>query len=201
MPSNSAVNIQPLTASRWADFETLFGPVGADGGCWCMFWRMRQVDYAKSSREKNKKAHRAMVKAEKPTGLLAYLDGQAVGWCGISPRPAFVRLDASKLIPASKDPATWSIVCLFIHRKFRSKGIGLALLKGAVDFASAWGAISIEGYPVETKGGDIDVKRAYPGTVAMFRKAGFKPLVETESRSAGFSRWVVRAAANNGNAR
>src|SRR5829696_449986 len=28
----------PLTPDRWADFESLVGPRGACGGCWCTVW-------------------------------------------------------------------------------------------------------------------------------------------------------------------
>jgi GNAT superfamily N-acetyltransferase len=190
------VDIHPVSQKRWSDLESLFGPVGADGGCWCMFWRLRQKDYAQGSREKNKQALKSMVSKGQPTGVLAYIDGQAVGWCGVSPRPAFARLDNSKLIPASSDPATWSIVCLFINRKFRGQRVSTALLNGAVDFARAQGAKDVEAYPLEAHGEKLDAKRAYPGTVAMFRKSGFKPVVETGARSFGFSCWVVRNASS-----
>lgn len=29
----------PVTPDRWGDLERLFGPLGAVGGCWCMYWR------------------------------------------------------------------------------------------------------------------------------------------------------------------
>ena len=32
--------ISPLTPERWNDLEALFGPHGASGGCWCMYWRL-----------------------------------------------------------------------------------------------------------------------------------------------------------------
>jgi hypothetical protein len=34
------LEVHPLTPERWADFERLFGPRGAYGGCWCMYWRI-----------------------------------------------------------------------------------------------------------------------------------------------------------------
>ncbi|MBM4430292.1 MAG: GNAT family N-acetyltransferase, partial [Chloroflexi bacterium] len=34
-----------LTPERWADFEELFGPRGAAGGCWCMWWRLTQREF------------------------------------------------------------------------------------------------------------------------------------------------------------
>ena len=34
------ITFQPLTPERWRGFETLFGPKGAYGGCWCMWPRL-----------------------------------------------------------------------------------------------------------------------------------------------------------------
>ena len=39
------VEVRPLTAERWADFEKLFGPRGAYAGCWCMWPRLRSKDF------------------------------------------------------------------------------------------------------------------------------------------------------------
>ncbi len=33
------VRVVPLTADRWPDLVALFGPKGAYGGCWCMYFR------------------------------------------------------------------------------------------------------------------------------------------------------------------
>ncbi len=36
------IRIAPLTGENWPDLEALFGPRGAVGGCWCMYWRQTQ---------------------------------------------------------------------------------------------------------------------------------------------------------------
>ena len=38
-PTIPTLEFHPLTIERWGDFEKLFGPRGAYGGCWCMWWR------------------------------------------------------------------------------------------------------------------------------------------------------------------
>jgi hypothetical protein len=38
--SRPDVECHPVTPERWPDLETLFGPRGATGGCWCMYWRL-----------------------------------------------------------------------------------------------------------------------------------------------------------------
>src|SRR3989337_3617270 len=54
----SDLQFQPLTPDRWRDFETLFGPSGAYGGCWCMWWRLRRKEFDRNSGERNKKTRK-----------------------------------------------------------------------------------------------------------------------------------------------
>jgi hypothetical protein len=39
------LSIYPVTPDRWTDLETLFGPRGAVGGCWCMWWRLKRSEF------------------------------------------------------------------------------------------------------------------------------------------------------------
>jgi hypothetical protein len=41
MPAPKLV-VQELTPAVWPALERLFGPNGACGGCWCMYWRIRE---------------------------------------------------------------------------------------------------------------------------------------------------------------
>jgi hypothetical protein len=51
-----AIEVHPVTPERWGDLEKLFGPSGAYGGCWCMYFRMRSSDNARE-RERTKGRH------------------------------------------------------------------------------------------------------------------------------------------------
>ena len=75
----SNLEIHPLTPDRWADFEKLFGPRGAYGGCWCMFWRLRSRDNARNKGADNKREMKKIVDSGEPPGLLAYVDSRARG--------------------------------------------------------------------------------------------------------------------------
>jgi len=33
------LEFRPVTLKQWPDLQELFGPNGADSGCWCMWWR------------------------------------------------------------------------------------------------------------------------------------------------------------------
>ena len=46
----------PVTPGYWHHFETLFGQNGADGGCWCMWWRLPEKQFEEQTGEVNKAA-------------------------------------------------------------------------------------------------------------------------------------------------
>ena len=48
------LDFKPLTVALWSDLEELFGPRGACGGCWCMFWRLKRSEFEKQKGEGNK---------------------------------------------------------------------------------------------------------------------------------------------------
>jgi len=81
-----------LTPERWADFERLFGPRGACAGCWCMFWKLPNKDFQAMAYEGNRAAQKAIVDSGVVPGILAYADGEAVGWCAVEPRGVYPRL-------------------------------------------------------------------------------------------------------------
>ena len=76
----------PLTPERWDDFEDLFGPRGAIGGCWCMWWRMKRSEFERHQGNDNRMAMRAIVLSGEVPGILAYQKEKAIGWCSVAPR-------------------------------------------------------------------------------------------------------------------
>ncbi|MCC6830885.1 MAG: GNAT family N-acetyltransferase, partial [Thermoleophilia bacterium] len=127
-------------------------------------------------------------------GLLALADGRAVGWCGLGPREEFIRLERSRHLGRVDDLPVWSLVCFFIRRDARGRGVAKQLLAAAVQYAQAHGAPALEAYPVDAGDGPINVKAAYPGSVAMFEAAGFERVRLSESKRGGSRRWIVRRA-------
>lgn len=189
---SSPIEIHPLTADRWDDLAALFGKSGAFSGCWCMYWRMTSKEFSASNSQQNREALMALASRERPPGLLAYLDGQAVGWCAVGPRADFQRLERSRVIKPVDDTPVWCVVCFFIHRKYRGRGVGKALLRAAVQFAAEHEAQAVEGYPIITEGEKVGDWAAYTGTVGMFRTVGFRATAATEAKSGRKRRVVMR---------
>lgn len=175
--TGEAITVELLTEDRWKDFESLFCSAAIPSRCWCMWWRTTQKDAVEKRGEGNKRRLHAKVKAGEPVGMLAYQDGEAVGWCSVGPQESFSRIGRSPALTAvagQESPAgTWSTVCFFVHRKHRKKRVAHALLQAAIAFATEHGATAFEGYPVKPRDGRLDNNSAFPGTKSMYDEAGF----------------------------
>lgn len=172
------VEVLPVTPERWDDLERLFGPSGAYSGCWCMWLRVTSREFGENGNAGNRRALRAIVDQDRVPGLLAYRDGEPVGWVSVAPREDYGRLDRSPVTKRVDDVPVWSIVCFFIARPHRRSGVASALLAAAVAYAAGHGAEVVEGYPLdpaERRVGDAD---AWHGTLAMFEAAGFTTVAQ-----------------------
>jgi GNAT superfamily N-acetyltransferase len=121
------------------------------------------------------------VQAGEVPGILAYDGERPVGWCSLGPREAFPRLERSRNLKAVDDRPVWSVVCFFVDRSCRRRGVSQALLLAAVEYARSRGARLAEGYPTDpgTKRPDPSV---YTGLVPAFRKAGFVEVLRRSER-------------------
>jgi GNAT superfamily N-acetyltransferase len=167
------IECRPVTPALWKDLETLFGPRGACGGCWCMWWRLPRAEYERGKGESNREALRTLVEGGEPPGLLAYLDGRPAGWCALAPREDFPVLARSRVLNPVDGVPVWSVVCFFIARPYRRQGVGVALLRAAIEYAAQRGATVVEGYPVEPRTGSVPDAFAWTGTPRLFERAGF----------------------------
>jgi len=177
MPVESLrLKFKVLTPSRWKDLEKLFGKRGACGGCWCMWWKLSRKDFEKQKGIKNKNAFKKIVLNNEKPGILAYFNDEPVGWCAISPREKYPFLESSRVLKRIDEQKVWSVVCFFVEKPFRKKGITVELLKAAIDYVRKSGGKILEGYPIEPiKGKTADVF-AWTGIASAFRKAGFNEI-------------------------
>jgi GNAT superfamily N-acetyltransferase len=168
-----STEIHPLTPDRWRDFERLFGPRGAYGGCWCMYWRIARSEFKERQGSGNRRAMRAIVGAGDVPGVLAYRDGEPVGWCSIAPRTDFASLNRSRVLAPLDQQQVWSIVCFFVHPRHRGEGLVAELIDGAVEWARSQGAKVVEAYPTVPRGRTLPPVSSYMGLPAHFERAGF----------------------------
>lgn len=138
-----------------------------------MWWRLKRSEFEQFKGERNKNAFKRIVNSGEAPGILAYANGQPVAWCSVAQREAFSALERSRTLKRVDDRPVWSIVCFYVAKQFRGKGVMRKLLKAAVDHVRKSGGKIVEAYPVEPKKGRIPDVYAYTGLVSAFRKAGF----------------------------
>lgn len=134
---------------------------------------------------------KAIVESGRIPGILAYHRGEVVGWCSVAPREEFPRLERPRILKPVDDKPVWSVVCFFVTRSHRRTGVGLRLLKAAIEYARRSGGRIMEGYPVEPRKGSTPDVFAYHGLADMFRSAGFNE-VARRSETRPIMRYVLR---------
>jgi GNAT superfamily N-acetyltransferase len=162
------ITVRPVTSSTWADLERLFDARGAPHYCYCTLYRASgNLDNARK-----KPTMAALVKAGTPVGVLAYERSVPVGWCSIAPRETYVKLARSRTMPRAtpEEASTWTILCFFVAREHRCRGITRALLRGAVSYARKSKAKFVEGYPFDTAG----ISSTHRGHSSVFAAEGFE---------------------------
>jgi GNAT superfamily N-acetyltransferase len=152
------------------------GPRGGtpiSSGCWCQFWLLRGRQYEDGWGRSHKERLQAQVRGRRLEALLAYRDGEPVGWCRLGPRETFARLEASNALARIDDAEVWSVVCFVVHPTAKRQGVASVLLEAACARAAARGASILEGYAARANQTNID---AYTGYLPMFLAAGFEPV-------------------------
>jgi GNAT superfamily N-acetyltransferase len=190
------LDIQPLTAERLPDLAALFEQGGDPRWCWCSFWRVRGRDWTNATAAVNRATLTEAVDTTaadgRSPGLVAYADGEAVGWVSVGPREDYDRIVHSNVLRPIDDRHVWSIVCFVVGRRARKRGVARALLDAAVAYADAHGATLLEAYPVDAAGGRVPAANAYRGTLSMFEGAGFDEVARRKANRASPDRPIVR---------
>jgi len=183
MADDTHITTRPLRRDDWPVIEALFGPNGACGGCWCMWWRvpMGGKTWEAAQGSPNRHAFKQLIESGSASGVLAFDDGTPVGWCAVGPRSEFPRVERSKALAREWDEATWSLNCLYVPARQRGRGIAKALVAAAVDHARAQGASEIEAYPQALRPGERQAGAfVWTGVPGLFEPLGFRPLGKAE---------------------
>lgn len=196
------LTIRPLTPSRAADVKTITrGSWGAQ--CWDLHHRytasqQRALGIAGAPTATVEERRRAIVaklaRRRHAPMLVAYVGREPAGFVSLGPRTDYGRVARSKATPPVDDVAAWVIPCITVRRGYRRRGIAIALLEAAAEYAGRHGAPAIEGYPrTETK---LHDDFAFIGTEAMFKKAGYRRVrgVMTDLPRGWAPRVAMRAA-------
>jgi GNAT superfamily N-acetyltransferase len=187
-----SVEVKPATRERFDDVATILGPRNPGSTvCWCLSHRVDSKTNRSLVGPTRGEYVRTLCNRKVPPGVLAYEDGEVVGWAAVAPRSElpFAR---SRKIPQIDDLPTWSVWCIRVRPRHRGRGISHALLAGAVAYARSQGAPAIEGYPVDNRGEKVDLTMAFVGTRTLFERAGFTRAAATDAVAGGFPRVLMR---------
>jgi len=151
---------------------------GWGAGCWCLHPRLtdaqaRGLGGIGTMSQRRREAMASLARRPVGPGLLAFEGNQPVGWVAVAPRPELARIESSRATPRVDGADVWVIPCVTVRKTSRGRGIAVALIRAAVDFAARHGAPAVEAYPREG-GARIGDDNAYFGTEALFRRAGFQ---------------------------
>ena len=169
-----SLTFEALNLKTWPQLQALFGQKGACGGCWCMTPRLPSSAYNQNKGEGNKKKLHELIKSGEPLGVIAFHGQQPVAWCSISPKTRLMQMRNSRLMKLTSDEQCWSIVCLFIAKNYRRRGVSGAVIRAAANYAFSAGAKIVEAYPLINRTEDIPDAFAWNGIWKSYEKVGFR---------------------------
>jgi GNAT superfamily N-acetyltransferase len=194
------LTVVPANEASCDDLSAVFGTRGTAAICWCQRYKLQPKEAFKSFPAQVRAARlRSQTGCGDPaakttSGLVAYLDGQPVGWCAVEPRPAYVSLLRVYRVPWQgraedrTDASVWAVTCVLVRAGFRGRGIAHTLVRATVEFARQRGARALEGYPMLTRPDQRVIwDEIHVGTRRMFADAGFR-----EVSRPGIRRVVMR---------
>ena len=91
--TEAAISVVPANEASWDDLSAVFGTRGDPSRCQCQWFKIRHRDWRSVPVDERAARLRAQTgcghpEARATSGLVAYLDGEPVGWCAVEPRTA-----------------------------------------------------------------------------------------------------------------
>ena len=145
--TDTAITIVPANEASWEDLHAVLGTRGDPSRCQCQRYKMQPgeswasvgaEELALRLRAQTECGHR---QSSTTSGLVAYLDGEPVGWCAVEPRTSYPRLLLKTRIAwegraeDKADASVWAVTCFVTRAGFRRRGVSRALARAALEFA------------------------------------------------------------------
>lgn len=176
-----------LDVSSWSDFARLVeANNGVWGGCWCMWYHVKDVS-ADDSPASRRKAKECLVRESRAHASLVFDGTKCVGWCQFGSPEELPRIHNLRAYQATNPTLPdWRITCFFAGKGYRRHGVASAALKGALEQIKKLGGGRIEGYPEDIEGRKASPAFLFNGALSTFERLGFE-----RSRRIGKHKWVV----------
>ena len=170
----STVEIHPLSPERLADFLAFFdGEAFSDNPAWsscycqCFYEDHSKVHWPSRTAVQNRECAVQRIGQGRIQGLLAYREGQVVGWCNAAPRKLLHALDDE---PIADPERVGTILCFLVAPSARGRGVATALLGAACQQLREQGLATAEANPRPDAKGAAE---NHFGTLGMYLAAGF----------------------------
>lgn len=185
--------IVPANQASCDDLLAVFGPKGYTGRCLCQRFRTTGDEWWHDPIPRVERVFRLRQQtdcghpdSDTTSGLIAYLDGEPVGWCAVDQRSQYIRLGQTPWKGRSEDPddeGVWAVTCFAVRVGYRGRRITYELAKAAVDHARERGARALEGYPMTPDPGQqITWGEIHVGHRKVFEAAGFREVSHPSKR-------------------
>lgn len=180
------LRVVPANEASWEDLQAVFG-TGDASRCQCQRFKLGPYPWMPEPVEERAARLRDETGCDEPAagrtcGLVAYLNGEPVGWCAVEPRTQYRRLLSSRSPVPWKgrsedkdDDGVWAVTCFVTRQGYRRRGISAALAAAAVEHARRSGARAVEGYPMVVPAGKtITWGELHVGSRTSFADAGYR---------------------------
>jgi ribosomal protein S18 acetylase RimI-like enzyme len=175
------LTIRRLTPELKEDFLQYFeGAAFADNptwkSCYCQFHYVDHsaVNWGTRTAEENRVAACDRIACKRMQGLLAYRNGQVVGWCNAAPRAL---LDSFADEPIPDADQVGQITCFVVARDHRRTGVARALLDEACAMLRDQGLRVAEANPSRDAASDAE---NHFGPLSLYLSSGFSVFKEQD---------------------
>lgn len=187
------VTVVPANEASCADLDAVFGIRGYAARCRCQWFKTGHPEWSDVPVYERIERNRVQARCGEPdapttSGLLAYVDGEPVGWCAVEPRSAYPALPPKRSVlrQRGEDPAdsrVWALTCFAVRAGHRRRGITYALARAAVAHARDRGARALEAYPMLVEPGqDVTWGELHVGNAKVLATVGFREVAHPTLR-------------------
>ena len=187
------VTVVPANEASWDDLVAIFGTTDYPGRCQCQRFKVVPWFWRDSTQEERTEMLRVQTAcgdpdAESTSGLVAYVEGEPVGWVAVEPRTEYPKLRTSRIPWAGRsedkdDDEVWAVTCFAVRKGYRGRGLMYPLARATIEFARERGARAIEAYPMITQPGkEITWGELHVGARQAFEDAGFEEVTHPTAR-------------------
>jgi GNAT superfamily N-acetyltransferase len=179
--ATDSLTIRRLAPELKEDFLQYFeGAAFADNpkwkSCYCQFLYVDHsvVSWSARTAEENRVAACDRIACKRMQGLLAYRNGQVVGWCNAAPR---LLLDSFADEPVPDAEHVGQITCFVVAREHRRTGVARVPLEEACAMLREQGLRVAEANPSRDASSDAE---NHFGPLSLYLSSGFSVVKEQE---------------------